>query len=153
MNPQFKKTLIVFSCSLIVISGVILLLQKQKRNVSQANVQIHTSEDVLNQQTETTSSYEAAVKKNLAPFIVARKNLSSDFDSSRIQKESSIVRTTHDAIVRIIVPSPHKDSHLALVLALTQIQQGMMDNNVGLWQRGEDAFDAFLKNNSWALGN
>lgn len=152
MNTQKKKIILIFVCTAIIVCGIFFVLQKQKGNTNQNINGTVFSAETPKKEVPTQGTYKTGVRDVLLPYLTLRKTLPALTDASRSTKESAATRTARDAVLSLLVTSESRDIHLELVLALTQIEQGILDKNVALWQQGETNLDSFLKKNPWAEG-
>lgn len=152
MNDRIKKITLVSVCVLVVAGGIFFVLSKQKdtkEKTVNAPTAAAVSEDAIKKPAPTKDAYQQSVNDALAPFVTLRKTLPPINDGSRAAKESAALRIARDRVLALTVPGDARDLHLELVLALTQIEQGILDKNAALWQQGETTFDVFVQTHSW----
>lgn len=97
----------------------------------------------------TPSEYELAASGALREYLASRATFSEDLGDVRGVAEILLARSAIDALSKIIVPTERRETHLKLVLALAQIEEGIASKDKKLWQKGEVNLDKYLEENSW----
>lgn len=97
----------------------------------------------------TEDEYQKNVRAALAAYLAARTTLPAELSLARGQAELGPVRETREKLSRAVVPAKYREEHLALFLALNQIERGIGDKNNELWKSGEAGLDKLLKTQTW----
>lgn len=99
----------------------------------------------------TEDGYVAAMKAALGDYLELRGSLPKAFDTGRSDKELVPLRAAKAAVSEVVVTKDRRSAHLALVLALARIEQGMRDGDAAVWESGEDKLDEYLEDNGWLM--
>lgn len=99
----------------------------------------------------TEDEYRQNVRAALASYFAARAALPAELRLARGQAELGPVREAREKLSRTVVPAKYRDEHLALFLALSQIERGIGDKNDELWQNGENGLDKLLETQTWLV--
>lgn len=143
-NPGVKK-LAWFLIALAVIAGLLAVYISRR-----GGEQIGTSSGpplLSEQRSPTVEDYRQTIRAAFKDFLEQRAQLTEELNEARAAAELPTIRSVKEKIFQIIVPGSERDSHLSLVLSLSWIEQGIIDKDEALWEKGEQALGQYLKDN------
>ncbi len=91
----------------------------------------------------TEDEYQTAVKNVMAGFLT--KLDGSTDDTSRL----TVVQSTMDNVLALLVPGPRKDLHLELVMSLGLMRRGLSDEDPTAYAEGRRRLESVLVQYPW----
>ena len=124
----------------------------EPQQVDEAQNSPSTDQSIKKQSNQPTADgYATAIADSLRVYLALRETV-GDYSFDRLKKEAPSLHAAREKLFFVTVPAESRDSHLALMLALTRIDEGMVETEAHadhavspLWEKGEKDLDAFIK--------